>query len=304
MNEYYLDNMIMGGWITMKRIIIIILFVLLTVQIVIAKNIFSVPPIFNFPFNPNTQGGVLEFSSKILERYELSSQNSDSLVLRNYSGIPLKALQFKVIIGKDGGKLKFKSVSRGASIPASSFLLDYEIHKGELQSDGSSADVVSVVLLGCGTNVLLPGEIHHIISINYDVVNIESDNISTSLSLYDVVGATGVPIQDANIAAGEDQIIFLRKSSVMEKEKISLLQNYPNPFNPSTTIQFTLPGESFTKLEIFNTAGEKVSTLVSETLSAGTYEYEWNAEVLPSGIYLYRLQTQQNSEIRKMILIK
>ncbi|OGU75819.1 MAG: hypothetical protein A2V93_02475 [Ignavibacteria bacterium RBG_16_34_14] len=83
-----------------------------------------------------------------------------------------------------------------------------------------------------------------------------------------------------------------------------LEQNYPNPFNPSTTIQFAIPKESFTKLEVFNSLGEKVAALVSETLSAGTYEYEWNAEGLPSGIYLYRLQTPNYSESRKMILIK
>jgi len=83
-----------------------------------------------------------------------------------------------------------------------------------------------------------------------------------------------------------------------------LLQNYPNPFNPSTTIKFSIPEQSFVKLEIFNSLGEKVSILVSETLSAGTYEYEWDAENLTSGIYLYRMQTNNYSESRKMILIK
>jgi hypothetical protein len=83
-----------------------------------------------------------------------------------------------------------------------------------------------------------------------------------------------------------------------------LAQNYPNPFNPSTTIQFALPKESFTRLEIYNALGEKVLTLVSENLKAGTYEYEWNAEGLPSGIYFYRLNTENYSEIKKMILLR
>jgi hypothetical protein len=83
-----------------------------------------------------------------------------------------------------------------------------------------------------------------------------------------------------------------------------LEQNYPNPFNPSTKIQFAVPKESFTRLEIFNTLGEKVSTLVSETLSTGTYEYEWNAEGLPSGVYFYRLSTNSFSELKKMILLR
>jgi len=87
-------------------------------------------------------------------------------------------------------------------------------------------------------------------------------------------------------------------------EDFSLSQNYPNPFNPSTKIQFALPKESFTKLEIFNAIGEKVSTLVSENLSAGIYEYEWNAKELSSGIYFYRLITDKFSGIKKMILLR
>ncbi len=83
-----------------------------------------------------------------------------------------------------------------------------------------------------------------------------------------------------------------------------LQQNYPNPFNPSPTIQFSIPKESFTKLEIFNALGEKVSTLVSKTLSAGTYEYEWNAEGLPSGVYFSKLEAGEFISTKKMLMIK
>jgi hypothetical protein len=86
--------------------------------------------------------------------------------------------------------------------------------------------------------------------------------------------------------------------------KYELLQNYPNPFNPSTTIQFTLPEESFTKLEIFNVVGEKIETLVSETLSAGIHKYEWNAENLVSGVYFYRLTSDNFVQIKKLVLMK
>jgi len=81
-------------------------------------------------------------------------------------------------------------------------------------------------------------------------------------------------------------------------------QNYPNPFNPSTAIQFSVPEQSFVKLEVFNTLGEKVSTLVSEELNAGNYKYEWNAEGLPSGINFYKLSAGNFTETKKMILMK
>ena len=87
-------------------------------------------------------------------------------------------------------------------------------------------------------------------------------------------------------------------------ENFILAQNYPNPFNPSTTIQFSIPEQSFVKLEVFNTLGEKITTLVTEELNAGSYNYDWDAGSLPSGIYLYRLQTATFSTSKKMTLIK
>jgi hypothetical protein len=83
-----------------------------------------------------------------------------------------------------------------------------------------------------------------------------------------------------------------------------LYQNYPNPFNPSTTIQFALPKESFTKLEIFNSLGEKVTTLVSETLPSGLYEYKWDADKYSSGVYFYRIISDNFVQTKKLLLIK
>jgi hypothetical protein len=81
-------------------------------------------------------------------------------------------------------------------------------------------------------------------------------------------------------------------------------QNYPNPFNPTTTIQFSIPKQSFVKLEVFNALGEKVTILVSEELNAGNYNYEWNATNLPSGIYFYRLSTIEFVQTKKLVLLK
>lgn len=84
----------------------------------------------------------------------------------------------------------------------------------------------------------------------------------------------------------------------------SLEQNYPNPFNPGTIIRFSLPQSSFVTLEIFNTLGESLGKLVSEDLSAGTYNYDWDGTGLTSGIYFYKIQAGDFVEIKKMILIK
>jgi hypothetical protein len=84
----------------------------------------------------------------------------------------------------------------------------------------------------------------------------------------------------------------------------SLSQNYPNPFNPETTIKFTLPQRSRVKLEIFDSLGRIISTLVNSDLDAGSYHYNWNGTNYASGVYFYRLTANDFSSSKKLILLK
>jgi predicted outer membrane repeat protein len=84
----------------------------------------------------------------------------------------------------------------------------------------------------------------------------------------------------------------------------ALYPAYPNPFNPATTIKFDLPQTSQVILAIYNILGEKVKTLVTDRLPAGTYEYQWDASQFASGIYLYQLRANKYVNTRKIILIK
>ncbi|MCH7974484.1 MAG: T9SS type A sorting domain-containing protein [Bacteroidetes bacterium] len=83
-----------------------------------------------------------------------------------------------------------------------------------------------------------------------------------------------------------------------------LEQNYPNPFNPSTTIKFSLPSSSFAILKIYDALGEEAAVLLNRELTSGTFEVEWNATGLPSGIYFYKLQANEFAQVKKMILLK
>ncbi|MFZ4622472.1 MAG: T9SS type A sorting domain-containing protein, partial [Bacteroidota bacterium] len=84
-----------------------------------------------------------------------------------------------------------------------------------------------------------------------------------------------------------------------------LEQNYPNPFNPSTTLGFTLQVSGLTTLKIYDALGREVSTLANENLEAGVYhERTFNASNLSSGIYFARLVSGNNSQIKKLSLIK
>lgn len=83
-----------------------------------------------------------------------------------------------------------------------------------------------------------------------------------------------------------------------------LFNNYPNPFNPSTTFTFSLPEASFTSLKIYDAIGNEVDVLVDEIKSAGTYQIEFDAAGLTSGIYYYTLQAGSFIETRKMVLLR
>jgi hypothetical protein len=91
--------------------------------------------------------------------------------------------------------------------------------------------------------------------------------------------------------------------------KFTLSGNYPNPFNPSTTINYSIPLDSNIELIIYNIKGQKVKTLVKGTQPTGVYTVTWNgkdesSKDVTSGIYFYKLRTQQNELTRKMLLLK
>lgn len=92
-------------------------------------------------------------------------------------------------------------------------------------------------------------------------------------------------------------------------ESMELSQNYPNPFNPSTTIDFSLPTAGQVSLEVYNILGVKVATLVNGALTAGRHSVVWNSttdggEPVSSGVYFYRLVTEDQVLSRKMMLLK
>lgn len=88
-----------------------------------------------------------------------------------------------------------------------------------------------------------------------------------------------------------------------------LERNFPNPFNPSTTLSFSLPSEMVCKLEIYNIRGQKVKTLLNESLQSGRHSIVWDGKnahgrSVSSGVYFYRLDTPNMTQTSKMLLMK
>ena len=92
-------------------------------------------------------------------------------------------------------------------------------------------------------------------------------------------------------------------------DSYSLGQAYPNPFNSETAIEFSLPSEEHVKIEVYNTVGQQVASLVEETLSAGVYKTAWDGldragQKVSSGVYFYRMQAGDFTDTRSMSLLK
>ncbi len=102
----------------------------------------------------------------------------------------------------------------------------------------------------------------------------------------------------------EGMITDVDELSLGIPNEFKLYQNYPNPFNPTTKLRFGLPKEAHVHLSFFNVLGEVVKMVHVGDQNAGYHEVEFNADNLPSGIYIYQIVTDDYRQSKKMILLK
>ena len=139
--------------------------------------------------------------------------------------------------------------------------------------------------------------------------------LSTGSDLYTALGISSdgqfIVGQGINGTTNQDEGYLLAINGITSVEESQLTpgnfvlnQNYPNPFNPSTTINFSIQSSDFVSLKVYDVLGNEVATLVNEKRPAGSYNINFNASQLSSGIYFYKLQAGSFVETKKMILIK
>jgi hypothetical protein len=152
--------------------------------------------------------------------------------------------------------------------------------------------------------------------LNSSVKTIEMQGVTYPLTVR--VEGMDIRLMDAsgkmistNLKSGEDVVISdatvqkLMVTTQLIPSAYALEQNYPNPFNPSTLIEFSLPEDaSNVTLSIYNALGEKVAELVNTSLTAGRYQYQWNAQNVATGMYIYQLRTDKFVSVKKMVLMK
>ena len=139
---------------------------------------------------------------------------------------------------------------------------------------------------------------------------------------FDVIGAVGskseiyftrFDVNETEASGGlqavdsEDDEIVTRRLEVNVVQtlpkKFALYQNYPNPFNSKTLISYDLPKDTYVNIQIYNVRGQLVEELVNGVETAGRKQIEWNAKDRNSGIYFYRLSTEDKTIIKKMLLL-
>lgn len=101
-----------------------------------------------------------------------------------------------------------------------------------------------------------------------------------------------------------DAMVGVQQISDEIPEEYYLSQNYPNPFNPSTKINFKIPLSGFVKINIYNTLGKEIKTIIKEYMNAGSYEIQFDAVDLRSGVYFYKIETDKFIAVNKMMLIR
>jgi hypothetical protein len=157
----------------------------------------------------------------------------------------------------------------------------------------------------------------------FDVVNTPMTGLTVVTGTYDMsypltlkrieIQLAGDPVQgqstSGTIYVDNLRLKYPGTATVVEKTPLSptlfrLEQNYPNPFNPSTINEYDVPSRTHVVLTIYNILGQSVAELLNTEKNAGHYETRFDASVLASGVYLYRLQAGSFVQTRKLIVVK
>ncbi len=133
--------------------------------------------------------------------------------------------------------------------------------------------------------------------------------VDSAFGVFGDINANVIPVNvyNATLVINPPTAISDNKSNL--PQKFELFQNYPNPFNPETTIKFSLPKNSKVKLVIYNILGQQITKLTDKDFQAGIHKLKWNGKnnsgiPVASGMYIYRIETKEFINAKKLILIR
>ncbi len=131
-----------------------------------------------------------------------------------------------------------------------------------------------------------------------------NDTVSCIWRVYSYNGSDSLPSQNANFIFIARRTVGIKVISSSVPGEFKLFQNYPNPFNPITKINFDIAKSGFVALNVYDMLGRQVETLVNQQMNAGSYIIEFNGSKLSSGVYFYRVSTDEFTDIKKCVLVR
>jgi photosystem II stability/assembly factor-like uncharacterized protein len=205
---------------------------------------------------------------------------SGSTILTGYSGLYVTTDQGGSWTSIANGPLAGKTIRSIFALENGSKILAGTYNNGIYASTNAGADFTAV-----STGLPVLAEVNSISLLNTDVF----------------IALTGHGVWKRPLA---EMIVGIKTISTEIPSGYKLEQNYPNPFNPETNIKFALPKNGKVMLTVFDITGKEISVLVNGFLSAGSYEYNFSGKSLPSGMYIYKLFTNDFTAVKKMMLVK
>ncbi len=237
----------------------------------------------SFEENPNGEDIAFTLFAKDMMRETGTGDNVDFVVLHGATDAPAVD-----VIARGVGTLvdnaAYGDITEYLSVGAASYTLD--ITPAEDNSTIVASYEADLSGLGGGSAVVFAS----------GFLTPDNDQNGPMFGLY-------AALADGQVVAFEN-VTSIESAAFDIPTKFELQQNFPNPFNPSTKISFALPASGLVKLSVYNVLGEEVATLVNRELTAGVYEYTFDARNLGSGIYFYKIQSGSFTDVRRMTLIK
>ncbi|MFQ5602414.1 MAG: cytochrome c3 family protein [bacterium] len=187
--------------------------------------------------------------------------------------------------------------------PGSGFKFD---HRGTQTFTQTMLDSLEKMLANIQNNILPTGSAADSLNyqkglFNFQFVNNDGSRGVHNANYAEIILKTTVDFLNKSFVTAVEPVVA---SQTGLPKTFALQPNFPNPFNPTTRIRFDVPKSSHVKLIVFNARGQQVATLVDERLQRNSYEIEFNASRLSSGIYFYKLVADNFTTTRKMIVIK
>jgi hypothetical protein len=140
-----------------------------------------------------------------------------------------------------------------------------------------------------------------------DPFNLQVKSFSGKDSI--VIDLSGINAVEISINYNAISPVGIKLENDLTPSDYKLLQNYPNPFNPTTTIQFQIPQSTNVNLKIYDIVGRRIKTLIDEEIRAGYYSVDWDGlneagVSMSSGVYIYRIVTEEFIQTKQMVLLK